>query len=895
MKIYEQITTYIEDGSGHWQEVFRICDEQPGIFANTIGAVMFTGTGLNDMTNSGTYTGSAMLEVIVKIDSVGSPDTFKWSINKGLSWVATGVAITGGLQTLQNGIQILFGATTGHTIDEYWSFSVVGTTNIFDVKDKQEDLDLGTGKLAEDEFKFQINENAILTEENRTLCLEALQFCLDAQNTAYKRYVAYFMKRSTESLSNDNLIFAGVLLPEQQWDDLHIENMEWEEIVDVIREWKFTCRPYYEDLFAEKEFKVVNGKMDQSWNGTAWVQDTTWRMTHVLNRQGYWYRDADNYLLFQRLVNLNKLLRKYADILEQLFAIEGKNITIDFDKTALDGFFRPTRYYKNYVNKEWSWICGAIDVVKNTIEPCFDFPFADPFISQGRGVLKLGIYADETGGDATDDVSPFIQYSQIAAITQKIYGVPLEPNSEKAQELMWENNPNIKSFTDFLYYLALNFGCFLRLYFKSPTQIGIKFISRGSILNSTEVYIRDAVKISGEIQPVDVSSKDKYFGVANYYSDEGQDYYYHPTAFKNEEQSTRYSVKSMDGKRLLLTLSPTVCATDYPDKIFSYPDGVFFYGYKLIPHNIFIENTKGFAVLREKKTHYYSYGIHSAIYMKVCPYTMNSADNREPATDYWTTAGLWQIDNRVYENISDYLNELYLLEEGYYKKELSLEVPYLCNFSATPDGSNPSWQNLKLGSKFVYNGMNFNVVSIRRDFEKKTTAIKLHNSDRFTFGTEFISQYPIATKTIAIPLVNGLKKATSNGDIAFNQVITLNEDGTVSSARSFSNQYKKIDGISIVDCLDGEECYYLTSGSELYSDDWTDYILNLNDAEGITGSWVYLDKDNIFSIHNKNMNMIPRMEKAGTSPNLKDLLCKIGYFTAPNILKLDFSQQWILK
>ncbi|MFH1048906.1 MAG: hypothetical protein V1732_04555, partial [Patescibacteria group bacterium] len=84
--------------------------------------VTFTGSGLNDMTFGGTFIGVASTHYRIQIDAAGATDTFKWSDDGGTTWVATAVAITGLAQTLNNGITITFGATTGHTLDARWDF-----------------------------------------------------------------------------------------------------------------------------------------------------------------------------------------------------------------------------------------------------------------------------------------------------------------------------------------------------------------------------------------------------------------------------------------------------------------------------------------------------------------------------------------------------------------------------------------------------------------------------------------------------------------------------------------------------------------------------------------------------------------------------------------------------
>ena len=81
----------------------------------------FTGSGLNDLTPAGTYTGTSnSIKYTIEIDANGTPDTFKWL--KDDVEQATGVAITGAAQTLDNGVTITFNATTGHTLTDNWKF-----------------------------------------------------------------------------------------------------------------------------------------------------------------------------------------------------------------------------------------------------------------------------------------------------------------------------------------------------------------------------------------------------------------------------------------------------------------------------------------------------------------------------------------------------------------------------------------------------------------------------------------------------------------------------------------------------------------------------------------------------------------------------------------------------
>jgi hypothetical protein len=93
-------------------------------YDTTAGPVFFTGTGLNDMTASGTFTGTANRSFRVQIDGVGTPDTFSWLKSAPSQTIpdATLVPISAGTTTLIEGMTITFNATTGHTAGDSWDF-----------------------------------------------------------------------------------------------------------------------------------------------------------------------------------------------------------------------------------------------------------------------------------------------------------------------------------------------------------------------------------------------------------------------------------------------------------------------------------------------------------------------------------------------------------------------------------------------------------------------------------------------------------------------------------------------------------------------------------------------------------------------------------------------------
>jgi len=98
---------------------------------STIGAAAFTGSGLDDATFGGSFTGAAAVTYTVVIDGVGTPDTFKWKVGSGAYTEA--VAITGSAQTLSDGVTVSFTSITGHTLGDQWT-SAVTVANPFAIQ-----------------------------------------------------------------------------------------------------------------------------------------------------------------------------------------------------------------------------------------------------------------------------------------------------------------------------------------------------------------------------------------------------------------------------------------------------------------------------------------------------------------------------------------------------------------------------------------------------------------------------------------------------------------------------------------------------------------------------------------------------------------------------------------
>lgn len=104
----------------------NLTDPAGNVVAQQIAEPVFAGTGADDLTVSGIYLGPGRRFFVVKVDGTGSPNTFTWSKDGGATWDSDAVAMTGAAQTLTEGVSIAFGGTTGHVLDDEWTFEANG-------------------------------------------------------------------------------------------------------------------------------------------------------------------------------------------------------------------------------------------------------------------------------------------------------------------------------------------------------------------------------------------------------------------------------------------------------------------------------------------------------------------------------------------------------------------------------------------------------------------------------------------------------------------------------------------------------------------------------------------------------------------------------------------------
>ncbi len=106
--------------------------------ATAIQAVQFAGSGLDDCTSSGTFSGIRSNVYKVTVSLVSTPDEYTWT-RDGVEQAAD-VAMVGGAVSLDNGVQITFAADNGHTLGESWEFEATITTDRHKISGLRQDI-----------------------------------------------------------------------------------------------------------------------------------------------------------------------------------------------------------------------------------------------------------------------------------------------------------------------------------------------------------------------------------------------------------------------------------------------------------------------------------------------------------------------------------------------------------------------------------------------------------------------------------------------------------------------------------------------------------------------------------------------------------------------------------
>lgn len=677
--------------------------------------------------------------------------------------------------------------------DSYGGLSATAEPiDIITSKSLKSGLEDDAGSLIQDEIDYIIDESTIETEAE----LNCLNLIKSAINPEIKVYFALYFQNEAE-LNVDKRLFIGLISSDIKFNDLFHNNPDSyvtePEPVQIV---EFTANTFQDRIFDEIKFADLTEKM------LIVTPENDFITKNVYDRLSYYnYYDDLSLVVYNNfladLVELNKIIRKYADLVcaEMQSIIPG--FTIQFNECELGFELLPVRWGSA------KWDTKPVGYIKlRTLE-------VDRYVEQAQITFpndkqKIIIRPDYTFDDysvsnigkpnniATADYfkeSIFIDFKQF------INNNPVELDSNLAKNFLWEKQ--IENFSQFMYTIASNLGLYLRMYYTDETTLQIDFLS-GKNFVSSNFFIKDAVQVSTDVSTTDAAAQ--YDGIATYYCDNGYSSYYY------DSKAEYNNIKSFDSnEKMLMTISPSVRVVSESEPIASHNFANKLYDCQM-PHNSLFKR----AGLEYDKPKLNARGVHSAIYM----YVIKHPDDNNELTpgDYFTPAcGLVVREggvDKTFGTLEEFLKFKKTEDKKFrLKYSITIECPFWNGFAYLPGGADASIHNLKLGNVLNWNGLEYVLIEVDINLMQPNVKLKLvaksyYNrfEEALTSNLELIDGSYKDTDYTQLPVKNDLsgKQYVLIEDIGLKGDVISQVDGVFKRALPNEAHYDII-GIAITD------------------------------------------------------------------------------------------------
>lgn len=679
--------------------------------------------------------------------------------------------------------------------------------NIFKIDDTNIEAKGKVGGTIESELAFNMFES----QAEQYADYECIDFVKQGRIFSNIRLAAYFVNPS-DPPQPEELEFFGLIIPEFECEDITWSSEEWGTNQQPVRTWKIKANPYSSSVVDIVSLKdLIEGTTVQ------YGLNETWEAANVADRPGYYYY-GNKSIRVDKLVSLNKVLRQLANNLQaEIYNKNLGNINIKFDRVVLDGRWYPMRWGHKVVGDKYPRYLDSGIIPGMT------------FIPDSNDFATLCIDPD---GTPTDFETIWISYRLFKAKHN-------EPNSSEAKQFRIPEN--IKTFTEFIQKIAENFSCFVQFYWTSSTELRVKFIPR-SQFNQTKCYIKGAVKSTSKMTAELMNKNELYDsystylipreGVASYRKDTKND----PVKYDRGEEPKYWEDPSYgSSNRLLFTISPSIAIITKAEDSGVTFDGIITYNewnsldrFAIMPHNhVFYLNEK-----REdlNVAYKHSIGLHTAIYLYRPRWNGHPNAAHEPEY-YYTPAVAVSIGSQIFWKLKDYLNGIIDLEDQYYSTELNIDVPFWSGFSLNSDGSNPHWDNIRIGHTIDYDQNEFTVIGIKREADSPMTSLKLHAKQRFAADGGILTTFVEPSTAITFSAnIGEIDIYTAGEEVSLYDVVSLMDDGLIYKSNVTTEHYKRLLGFALNSAFAGESVRVQTKG----------FIANSYWDYQNVGGWIYL-------------------------------------------------------
>lgn len=686
-------------------------------------------------------------------------------------------------------------------------------TDVFLLESVKKDLNLDDGSFAVDEMSFSINQFACETE----IDLEAMHFCLVASNINKFRYCAVFF----DAPSVENLLFVGKISNQISGDDQAWDGQEWGVPNIISRVYKFKALSFDASILERVSFNSKISKQDGTPVANLYekFESENWASIKTITASRLTYVSPSGEHNFTHLMSLYDVLNIYCAkaslIIEELL---GEPFSITLENSDLGISVCPTKYtFKD--NRISSGL-------------------AEYTAFQNRQV-KLVLSQDNTDTQC----SPFISRKMIDAFLG-IAAVDRDETKRMRQEAADNQQFSFRSYNNFLellYAIARSFGVYLSLSYNSENLgIKIQFKSRSSIASENYIYLFGSEEAGFDTSSQLSDTPTQYFAQANVYSTDSIDTSSNRYQSENYEESeklkqanklrkTNEDRKGYKYERLLLSTSVTESGlrptTGTANSYTAYPFNLSVTHLNTLGWDLYaIQNKSGGQQGINNYNRLVFENLHTGIYIR----TTGIEDEQIAllaGQKIWRPA--WKVfakvgdENKDYQSLTDYVNDISANDLQFYKTEYNITVPFWNAFSSTDTGDDVNWNNCKLGSKIklkesvkVWSNENwadeiiereFVIVGIETSLDTPKTSLKLHSISRFAFGDYNAdpsglppSGIQIATEFVILDSNNSKTYiAEPEAQIMVGDAVMLAGSGKITKARNQSSNFGKIIGIAL--------------------------------------------------------------------------------------------------
>lgn len=726
----------------------------------------------------------------------------------------------------------------------YEPFDPEKLVDIYQLESVKMDLNTDEGSFAIDELSFTISQASVVDEEQEN----AMFFCLDAADLLVNRYCALYFSNEPEI---ENLLFIGKIEAKISGSDLKWNSLEYGYEIDPLREYKFTALSFDVKILEEAKlsgdvYKVVENENIRIDNITErWKANDLAHLKDIFKHRLFYWKEqpvGQEYSFFRPLGNLYNIISKYLLLSSELIS-EQKNISLSFDLLESDlGFsVNPITFsiaendiiHPHFKTEKWGYAYSAR--YKWTAR----YGLASPV------QLKLS----PIDLDASV-VSPFVNYKMIdPTISLDGYSADekkeIEAEGSNATQHSFLQNGNV---AELLYNIARSLACYIFIRYTTGNTLEIEFKSRIGLVESDFTYIEGVTDADFDTSSIIIDKENEYYCTSSNYTGDVFDILYYEMNLRGEtpvinvtklleKEIEARNVNSKKGQikydRLLFSCSLVIERKNFYEDGYTTEFGPLStangktstesfvgnnvnYGWSLHGHNRVVFPIDKF--------------LHNGLYVPL-PNAPEEQVRTQLGSSTRVTRPVFGVlakvnnSNRFFNSLADYVNEIMARDKQYYETEYTLTIPFWNAFSKNSDGSEPSWKNIKLGSKIKLSEIvkryidnewisqrverNYVVVGIERSLSKPETKLKLHNLERFAFGYWDGNANDIPIIEHSSPLTaqvdsKYLHYYVCGENISKGCAVMISNEGKIVRSVANSLHFGKTIGILIEDGIEGE-------------------------------------------------------------------------------------------